>query len=194
MPLKLINIEKSFGDKKVISNFTYCFENKGLYSITGESGVGKTTLLRIISKLDKVYGGTIESNLEGVSFAFQEQRLFPQLSAIENVVFAICERKDEAVLNKAKTMLNKLGISDSDFSLLPSELSGGMKQRVSLARAFLYDADILLLDEPTKELDDTNAKIVREIIAEQAANRLVIMVSHNKEDIISLNATEIPLK
>ena len=194
MPLKLINIDKLFDDKKVISGFSYTFNNKGLYAITGESGAGKTTLLKIISGLDKSYQGSIETDMKGISFAFQEQRLFPQLTAIENVAFAISSTKDEAVLQKSKNMLQKLGIKDSDFSLLPNQLSGGMKQRVSLARAFLYEADILLLDEPTKELDESNAKIVREIISKQAESRLVIIVSHNKEDVFSLNAIEIPLK
>ena len=79
-------------------------------------------------------------------------------------------------------MLKRLGFSDEDMRLLPSELSGGMRMRVSLARAFLKDTPILLLDEPTKELDPQNANIVRQIISEIAVSRLVILVSHDDVD------------
>ena len=90
-------------------------------------------------------------------------------------------------------MLLSLGFRENDLYLLPDELSGGMKQRVSLARAFLFDAPILLLDEPTKELDPSNADTVRKIIKEQSLTRLVILVSHNGEDIDKLGATKINL-
>ena len=76
------------------------------------------------------------------------------------------------------------GFTKEDMTLRPDELSGGMKMRVSLARAFLKDAPILLLDEPTKELDPRNADIVRQIILELSRNRLVILVSHDRDDAI----------
>lgn len=192
MSLELKNISKNFGNKTILKDFSYSFNSPGLYVLTGESGVGKTTLLRMISGLDKSYTGSIEGGGIGeVGMAFQEYRLFPQLTALENVVFAISSRKDEAVLNKSKEMLLHLGFKNEDLSLLPSELSGGMKQRVSLARAFLSNYPILLLDEPTKELDDKNAKTVRDIIASLSKEKLIIIVSHNSEDVSGLNATEI---
>ena len=194
MSLELKNIYKSFGDKKVISDFNFNFDDTGIYAIVGESGIGKTTLLRIISGLDKSFSGEIFPQKRKIAFVFQEYRLFPQLNAIENLIYAISNKKNEAVLKSAEEILYRLSFTKEEFMLLPGELSGGMKQRVSLARAFLYDAPILLLDEPTKELDENNANIVREIIAEEAKKRLVIIVSHNKEDISSLNATEIHLK
>ena len=113
---------------------------------------------------------------------------------MQNVIFSISDINSEAVCTSANKMLTRLGLHDSELRLKPNELSGGMKQRVSLARAFLYDAPVLLLDEPTKELDEANASIVREIINEEAKKRLVIVVSHNKEDISAINAIEIRLK
>ena len=194
MPLELKNVSKKFGEKIILKGFSYSFNNRGLYAITGESGVGKTTLLRLIAGLDKDYTGSIEgAGIGQVGFAFQEYRLFPQLTAIENVVFVISDRKDTAVLEKAKKILLNLGFNPEDMNLLPRELSGGMKQRVSLARAFISDFPIILLDEPTKELDEKNAAAVREIIKSLAKDKLIILVSHNDEDTENLGATEITL-
>ena len=192
MPLVIKNLTKSFGDKEILNGFSYTFEERGIYALVGESGVGKTTLLRMISGLDTEYSGEI-SGVTSVSFAFQEHRLFPVLTALENVVFAISDTKSEAVVKSAEDMLASLGIDKKDFSLMPSELSGGMKQRVSLARAFLRDAPILLLDEPTGELDEENASLVREAIKKEAKKRLVILVSHNKKELDDLSAVQIKL-
>ena len=188
----LKNINKSFGSKVIFNNFSYEFKDTGIYFILGDSGIGKTTLLRLIAGLDKNYSGEIIGGGR-VSFAFQEHRLFPQLSALDNLIFAISDRKSEAVEEKCKKMLLKLGFADQDMKLTPDELSGGMRQRVSVARALLYDAPILLLDEPTKELDEANADIVRELIFEESKKRLVILVSHLSEDADSLGATKIQL-
>lgn len=195
MALEIKNLSKSFGEKRILENFSQIFEEKGIYSLTGESGAGKTTLLRLISGLDTDYSGEIVGGgFKNVSFAFQEYRLFPELSALDNVIFANNDKKSEAVINEAKEMLLRLGIDEKDMSLLPSELSGGMKQRVSLARAFLRRTPILLLDEPTKELDNQNAALVLEEIKKQGQERLVILVSHNLDDVDALSAVKIPIK
>lgn len=185
MTLKLNSISKYFGEKNILSNFSYEFSDSGLYLLLGESGVGKTTLLRIIAGLDNGFSGELLGGGIGrVSFCFQEYRLFPELSALDNVLIAISDTKDEAVLEIAEKLLYRLGFSKSDLSLLPSELSGGMKQRISLARAIMKDAPILLLDEPTKELDGENANAVREIIVEESKRRLVILATHNEPDLL----------
>ena len=192
--LEIKNLSKSFDGKILFENFSYSFSDKGVYAVVGESGIGKTTLLRMIAGLDKDYDGEIiGEGTKKVSFAFQEYRLFPWLSAIDNVIFAISDRKDEAVMKKAYDMLSKLGFSEGDMKLTPDELSGGMKQRVSIARAMLFDAPILLLDEPTKELDSGNADVVRSLILEESEHRLVIVVTHNSEDIPLINAQKIVL-
>lgn len=189
MSLTIKNLCKSFDGKTVLDNFSHDFADRGIYAIQGESGAGKTTLLRIIAGLDKDYSGEVIGGGFGkCSMAFQEHRLFPQLSALENVVFAISDKKDEAVCKKATDILTSLGLPKSDISLLPEELSGGMKQRVSLARAFIKDAPVLLLDEPTKELDEANATLVRDMIREAAKSRLVILATHSAEDVEALEA------
>ncbi len=195
MPLIIDKVNKNFAEKVILENFSYEFKDNGIYVLTGDSGTGKTTLLRMISGLDTDYTGSITgAGIGNVAFAFQEYRLFPQLTAIENVIFANSDTKTEAVVEKARNMLNNLGISENDFDLLPHELSGGMKQRVSLARAFVNNSPVLLLDEPTKELDRENAAAVINEIKKQSLNRLVIMVSHNSDDAKELNAVKIPIK
>lgn len=187
MSLELKNLTKSFDGKVLFDGLSYTFDNNGIYALVGRSGVGKTTLLRMIAGLDRDYSGSIVLD-DGarVSLAFQEHRLFPQLTALENIVFAISDRKDEAVVNKSKKMLIKAGLCESDLTILPEALSGGMKQRVSLVRALMFPSEILLLDEPTKELDKENARLVRELILEAARTRLVIISSHSTEDIEAL--------
>ena len=191
MSLQIKGLTKAFGDKIIFSDFSYTFSDSGLYLLKGASGVGKTTLLRMISGLDTSYSGDIlGGGLTNVAYTFQEYRLFPTLTAIENVMIA---SKDESAADfeKAKSYLTRLGFSSSDMKLYPSELSGGMKQRVSLARAFLSDAKILLLDEPTKELDTSLASLVLDMISEISKEKLVIMVSHIEADEKRLSATKI---
>ena len=124
MSLKINNLNKSFGDKCILNSFSYVFDECGIYAIVGESGVGKTTLLRMIAGLDTKYSGEIlGGGFKNISFAFQEYRLFPALSALDNVIYAIADKKDFDVELRARNMLKRLGFTDSDTDLFPSELS-----------------------------------------------------------------------
>ncbi len=178
------NISISFGEKKVISDFSYTFESPGIYALSGESGAGKTTLLRIIAGLEKGYSGKLSGN-DFCSYAFQEYRLFTRLSALENVMISKNRAKSR---EQATNLLKSLGFTDNEMILCPDELSGGMKQRVSLARAFFSNHHILLLDEPTKELDSDLCRRVNDIIKTEAKRRIVIVVSHREDDFHELNA------
>ena len=163
MPLMLNEISKKFADKPIFENFSYKFLVTGLYVITGESGIGKTTLLRIIAGLDTDYIGTVENGgIKNISFMFQEYRLFPSLTALENASISIGKKADE----DAYQSLIRLGFSKDDLKKFPHELSGGMKQRVSFVRAILKTAPILILDEPTKDLDAITADIMLNLIKE----------------------------
>ena len=193
MSLKIHDLSKNFGQKTILTGFSYDFSDTGVYILRGKSGIGKTTLLRIIAGLDKEYSGNVSGGgIGNVSFAFQEYRLFPELSALENVMLAK-PNNNEADRNSAIEMLTQLGFSSADMNLIPSELSGGMKQRVSLARAFLKNTPILLLDEPTKELDALLCDRVCKIIREIAETRLVILVTHKEEDVLLLDGELINL-
>ena len=187
MPLELKNLSKHYDNKILFKDFSYRFNECGLYAIRGESGAGKTTLLRIIAGLDNDYSGSVDGGGVGqVGFAFQEYRLFPQLTALQNISLVFSGTKSEA---ECKEMLFSLGLSEEDLSLYPSELSGGMKQRVSLARAFISNYKILLLDEPTKELDKENITLLTAVIQKISEVRLVVIVTHSLEDIECLSPT-----
>ena len=176
MSLKINNLKKKFGEAEVLNDFSFKFENSGAYIILGESGAGKTTLLRIIAGLDIEYTGTVEDGgVENISFMFQEYRLFPALNALQNVLLA----RDGASVDEAENLLLRLGFKRDDLKKKPRQLSGGMKQRVAFSRAIMRHAPILLLDEPTKELDSDTAKNMLEIINEEAKKRLVIIVTHD---------------
>lgn len=192
MSLTLENITKCFGSKKIFEDFSYNFFDRGVYAIVGDSGIGKTTLLRIIAGLDTDFNGqVIGGGLQNTAFAFQEYRLFPQLTAIENAVIPNGDMKDDELVNQAKRMLLDLGFTESELAIRPNELSGGMKQRVSLVRAFLKNAPILLLDEPTKELDEDLRNTLYKMIVTESKKRLVIIVSHHKEDFNKIRAEKI---
>jgi NitT/TauT family transport system ATP-binding protein len=195
MILSLKNITKKYDGRTVIDNFSYTFEERGIVALTGASGVGKTTLLKIIIGLDKKHGGErcVDKNVK-FSVAFQEHRLLPHLTALENVLYVAFEKATDESAFSSKELLRSFGFSDDDMNLYPSELSGGMKQRVSLARAFLHECDVLILDEPTKELDAALVKTILDFITEYAKEHLVIIVSHNKSDIEYLNPKIIELK
>ena len=179
MMIKLKNLSKTFGRKVVFENINFEFDDVGLYLIKGESGRGKTTLLRIIAGLDTSYKGEVKKTDKcSVSFMFQEYRLFPNLSALENISVMLNEKTDADQI--AYTALIDLGFNDEETRFYPSQLSGGMKQRVALARALKFDSSLLILDEPTKELDPALKNKVFEIIKAESEKRLVILVTHDE--------------
>ena len=149
MNLTIKNLTKSFGEKNIFENFSYSFDERGVTIISGVSGKGKTTLLRIIAGLDKKHGGEVLGvERDKISYAFQEHRLFPTASALQNVALSFSQKIGNEEIEKSRKMLARLGFNDADMELMPSELSGGMCQRVSLARAFVKDSELLILDEP----------------------------------------------
>lgn len=195
MALEIKNLSKTFGDKVILNDFSYSFPDTGAFVIFGDSGTGKTTLLRMISGLDKDYSGKIIGNpISEISMSFQEYRLFPNLTALENITELSFANASEENMNFAMRMLLRLNFSDGDMNLYPDELSGGMKQRVSFVRAVCKRSSILLLDEATKELDKELSDAVLEIIKEEAKKRLVILVTHNENDIMHLGARVVKIQ
>lgn len=191
------NLTKSFDDKLLFRSLSYTFPETGLFLLVGGSGSGKTTLLRMTAGLDLNYGGCIEGGgCEAVSFAFQEHRLFPVLSALANVSEVLRSTglsRSEAEARSREALLD-VGFPEGDLGTRPAALSGGMRQRVSLARAIAAPRPILLLDEPEKELDERLRERLYEVIRREAESRLVLLVTHTPErllpfadDVISLD-------
>ncbi len=185
MSIELCDIKKTFSQKTVIERFSFRFPDQGLYGILGASGSGKTTLLRIIAGLDAPTDGTVKIR-GNVSFAFQEYRLFPHLDAVGNVKKILTEKPDENTDKQLTDFLFDLGFTENDMHLFPAQLSGGMKQRVNLARAVLFPSSVLLLDEPFKELDENLAKKVARILEKESEKRLVIFAMHEPRELFKI--------
>ena len=184
----LKNISVNFDEKTVLENFSATFEDGKKYAIMGQSGIGKTTILNVISGLVKTHGGTVK-NTSGnkISYIFQEPRLFDWMDVTENVSIVSPLPKKQAD-QKAREILTALGLGDS-LKSFPAELSGGMKQRVSIARAIAYEPDVLLLDEPFKALDEEMKRSVAEYLFSLMDGKTVIMVTHDATDTVYTDFT-----
>lgn len=189
MSLEIKNLSKRYTNDYVFRDFSYKFNESGICLIVGKSGSGKTTLMRIIAGLDEKFEGeVIGGGIKHVSIAFQEYRLFDGLSALQNVHL---ENVTEAA--RAEKLLHTLGFTDEDYNKPAHDLSGGMKQRVSIARAIFKQSEILLLDEPTKEIGKENIERLAELIKSESEKRLVIVITHNEEDFSALKYKKIVL-
>lgn len=151
--IRFDQVSFSYGDKEVLRELSFCLETGELLAVMGESGCGKTTLLHLAAGLQGPQMGEIRSDHSRVSIAFQEPRLFPWLTVRENLLSALPQSERRAGEERLSALLAEMGLSDVE-GLYPRELSGGMKSRVSLARALLYSGDLLLLDEPFSALDE----------------------------------------
>lgn len=174
------NLSKSFDGKPVLQNLSFEVADGEKIHLSAPSGVGKTTLLRILAGLESADKGTVTGvSPNQITFLFQEPRLFPQLTALENVT---CVHADsEKAKNKALQLLEKLGLSEA-VNQYPDELSGGMKQRVALARTLSVDRPVVFLDEPFTALDSELKDSVRKTVAEFCEDKTLILVSHDSQD------------
>ena len=174
------NLSVQLGDRIVFSDYSASIPDEGVIIISGESGIGKTTLLRVLCGLQKPDKGRI-IGLEDrkLSFVFQEPRLLDHLTALENVALV----SDSATAEKLLCELTM----ENELHMKAGKLSGGQKQRVSLARAFAFSDDVVLLDEPFTGLDEQNKQKAARLI--QTA-RLAIVVSHDAGDAELLSVDE----
>ena len=178
--LKLLKIEKSFGDKNVLSDASLCVKKGDCAMLFGASGCGKTTLLRIAAGLEKQDAGIVERNGK-TAVVFAEPRLFPTVTVLENIT-AVMPRGDKREAKKrAKLILEAFGLAGAE-NLYPDELSTGMSARVALARAVAYDADIYLMDEPFKSLDPEIKRSVVSYLKTFFKDKAVAIISHDRAE------------
>ncbi len=200
--IDLKNINKDYKRNKktiqALKNVNLHFENNGFVCITGPSGSGKTTLLNIIYGSVKQTSGEIyhnnipykKSKIENeISYIFQEYNLIENLNVYDNINLALKLNGIERTKDEIEEKLIKLGLNDVLYAY-PYELSGGQQQRVAIARASLSNSNIILADEPTGALDEETAKDVMNLLKEESKNKLIILVSHNK-NLIKLYADHI---
>lgn len=184
--IELKNVTLSYGEQIVLKDQDLTAALGARIALMGPSGCGKTSLLRVIAGLEKPAKGSAVVHTDRISCLFQEPRLFPWLTAEENVNTVLSDRA--ATLPQARKWLEAVGLPDA-AKKYPRELSGGMQQRVSLARALAYNGDILLLDEPLKGLDaETKAEMVR-LINTHAAGKTLLLATHDTDEAAALTDT-----
>lgn len=181
-------LQKSYGGQEVLSGVSFTAE-AGVTAIMAPSGWGKTTLLRILLGLEAADGGTIYDAPQRWSAVFQEDRLLPCLTAMENLRFALGPGLDE---EKARALLDRLGLG-GEGDKAAADYSGGMKRRLALARAILANSDAMALDEPFTGLDEENRSVCLGAIREAAEEKMVFLVTHDAADAAALNAKIIRL-
>lgn len=175
----LDKVTKSYGDLCVLDGYSAVItENTALM---GASGKGKTTLLRLISGLERPDSGEVKfAEKPKFSFVFQEDRLFEDFSAVENITAVIGRGAENE--KRAADLLTELLIDPLELHKPVRDFSGGMKRRAAIARALLAEHDVLLLDEPFKGLDEDTRDITARVIREHSHEKLTILVTHDKHE------------
>ena len=197
--IKVSNIEKSFGDLKVLRGVSLEVKKGEIVSIVGASGAGKTTLLQIIGTLLPADGGEVEINgtklfalnetrtaefrNRHIGFVFQFHNLLPEFSALENVMMPalIGGAKRKEAKQRALELLAAVGLSER-AEHKPAQLSGGEQQRVAIARALMNKPSVLLADEPTGNLDTHNRDEIQRLLFEvrEKFEQTIVMVTHDE--------------
>ncbi|MEA3289783.1 MAG: ABC transporter ATP-binding protein [Campylobacterota bacterium] len=189
--LELKKISFSYNDKKILDDISLSIKSKQIVSLLGVSGSGKTTLLEIAQQSKSQESGKVINSFKNLSFVFQEPRLLSWKNVIENITFSLLEiKEDKKVLEqKAKDIALALGLAKEDFAKYPKHLSGGMAQRVSLARALIKSPDILFLDEPFSALDIGTKKEIFKIMIElcKKENIAIFFITHDFNEAVRLS-------
>lgn len=190
--LEINNLSKSYysikEETKVLDNISFTVNEGDFIGLIGPSGCGKSSILNIISGLDKLYNGTIKKDNLKIGYMFQQDTLFPWLTIYENAILGL---KIEKRLNKDNkkyvlNLLKKYNLIDF-INKYPTELSGGMKQRLALIRTLAIKPDILLLDEPFSALDYQTRLLVCNDVYNiiKNENKTAIIVTHDVEEAVN---------
>lgn len=200
MYLEIVNLNKTYINRKAVEDFSLCIEHGELIAILGPSGCGKTTTLQMIGGFIQPDSGKIilegknitgfAPNLRPTSTVFQKYALFPHMSVFENIIYGLKFKKisKKEARKKAFNMLETVGLSDL-YNNNISQLSGGQQQRVALARALIINPKILLLDEPLSNLDaNLRIKMRKEIkTIHKKIGITTLFVTHDQEEALSIS-------
>lgn len=193
--LTVKNLNKSFGDNKVLNNINFNIEKGEICVLLGKSGAGKTTILRCINGLEDLDSGEIiidecvmsnknhiSKNRDKIGMVFQNFNLFPHMSVLENIIAApinVLKKTKEEAIKEAKEILKMVDLEDK-INSYPYELSGGQCQRVAIARACALTPKVLCFDEPTSALDVDSINKVSSIIRDlKNKGMAIIIITHD---------------
>lgn len=191
MNISVKELTKRYREKEVFDRASFFIESGKTTAIMGKSGIGKTTLIKILMGLEKYDSGNIEG-LKGkkVAAVFQEDRLCENLSPVTNVLI-VCEKRITA--ERIRCELAEIGLGDSADKPV-RELSGGMKRRVAIVRSIMAESDILVLDEPFKGLDQETKDRVIDYLKKRIEGKTVILVTHDIGEAKIFNSNIIDIK
>lgn len=189
--LNIENLSYSFGKLEIIRDIQFNLSKGQMISVVGPSGSGKTTLLRLCAGLMELDEGTVENGFSSSAFVFQDPRLLPWQNVIDNITLGLRARRVEKslALQKAQAIALKFGLDAEDFYKYPAELSGGMRQRVAFARAFILEPELLFLDEPFSALDIGLKRELQDHLVELAEknNMSVLFITHDLMEAVRLS-------
>jgi NitT/TauT family transport system ATP-binding protein len=183
------NVSLQLGGKEILRNVSFHIEPEEMAVLTGISGSGKTTLLRLIAGILKPDSGNVRVQSSKIGFVFQDHRLLPWKTAVENITLVLKAKglSPEEARRKALSWLDMVGLARY-AGYYPAQLSGGMVQRVSIARAFAVEPDVVLMDEPFSSLDDRMTDslllMIQKVLAEYKAT--VLYVTHDVMEALRL--------
>ena len=181
------NLSKSFGDKRVLEDFDLTVPDGGICCIMGESGCGKSTLIKLIMGIYAPDGGEIAGVPDKIAAVFQEDRLCEDFSALTNVRITAARGVTSARISEEFRVLGLEGNEKTPAR----QLSGGMRRRVALIRAFMADAPLIILDEPFTGLDPDNRALAIDYVRARRAGKTIILVTHDASDADALVAEQV---
>lgn len=177
--LTLNEISVRFGQKQVLDRCSLSLEKGQRIALMGPSGCGKTTFARIALSLLAPDSGTAKNSFARIAAVFQEPRLLPWITAVENVNLVLSD--SEKTIPQARKWLERLELGDA-AALYPAELSGGMQQRVSIARALAVRPELLIMDEAFKGMDEELKNRVLHMTAESLEDSALMLITHSERE------------